>query len=763
MSAFIAMLRMGVRRRALRSMALASVVVALAAAGLSAAVLVRQDAAHAVDAAFAAGHGPDLIVTTSAAAADRVRQALAADAGVVEVGAARPIARADTDIGDERIALIVNGLDPTPSLLNQPVLTAGRLPETSGEIAVETAVADETRLALGDLVTVRTPTTTGTFTVVGLGFDFTDCFYPTCDPARAWVVGRALTALDPQPRALLAVDLSDPALADAVGRQLAAATADDVDGYSTWLDTRGDLLAESDFFGAFLGAFGVLALVASLVVVGGMITARTWSRRRALAQLRSLGCTRGQVTAVLLVEHAMIGVVGCVLGNVGAALAAPSLRIGALAVLGGSGAGLPLAAVAGSTVVVMTLVAIATLAPAARAGRRDVVGGLVAIPETSGRPSVFGRLLDRVPMPVPVAVGVRSAVTRPLRAALSAAAIGLAVITTMVAVSIGSTMDEMLAHPALTGDPGDATVEPPPEMSVAQATAMLDTMPEVAGWFSVADGTAVIGERSVHVRAIGGDPRASGFAIGGGRPLVRRGEAVAGYGLLTAAGWRLGQQVRLDVGDRSIDVRLVGWYRETEDDGELLQIRMEDLDRLSGGTTPRFVAHGRPGTTPSQIGAAVASRFGERARVRVHAADGDRLAPFRVAVATMAALIGVVALAHMSAVAVLTSRERSRRTGALRALGMTRQSMFGEAVAATTVPVIVAIAAGVPLGWLATRRIGDLITGQLGAGPGLTQAPQAGGLAAIVAAVAVTAIAVALLAARPVIGRPIPELLHDPG
>ncbi|MEI2705478.1 MAG: hypothetical protein V9E89_09520 [Ilumatobacteraceae bacterium] len=100
MSAFITMLRMGVRRRALRSMALASVVVALAAAGLSAAVLVRQDAAHAVDAAFAAGHGPDLIVTTSAAAADRVRQALAADARVVEVGcgSARSLAPTPTSV-----------------------------------------------------------------------------------------------------------------------------------------------------------------------------------------------------------------------------------------------------------------------------------------------------------------------------------------------------------------------------------------------------------------------------------------------------------------------------------------------------------------------------------------------------------------------------------------------------------------------------------------------------------------------------------------
>ncbi len=767
MSAFITMLRMGTRGRALRSMALASVVVALAAAGLSAAVLVRQNAAHAVDAAFTAGHGPDLVVTTSTGAAERVRQALAADAKVMEVAVPRPIVRADTDIGDERIAFVVNGLDPTPQPLsqplNQPVLTAGRLPERSDEIAVETAVADETGLALGDPVTVRTPATTGTFTVVGLGYDFTDCFYPNCDPARAWVVDRALTALDPQPRALLAVDVSDPALADAVGRQLAAAAANDVDGYNTWLDTRGDLLAESDFFGAFLGAFGIVALVASLVVIAGMITARTWSRRRALAQLRSLGCTRRQVTAVLLVEHAMIGVAGCVLGNVGAALAAPSLRIGALAVLGGRGAGLPLAAVVDSTVVVMTLVVIATLAPAVRAGRGDVVGGLVAIPETDGNPSVLGRLLDRVPMSVPMAIGVRSAITRPLRAALGAVAIGLAVITTMVAVSIGSTMDEMLAHPALTGDPGDATVEPPPGVSVEQATAMLDSMPEVDGWFSVADGTAVIGERSVHVRALGGDPRVSGFAIGAGSPLIGQGEAVAGYGLLDAAGWHLGQTVRLDVGDRSVSVRLVGWYRETEDDGELLQIRMEDLSLLSGGTTERFVVHGRPGTTPAQVGSAVARRFGERARVRVHTTDAGRVAPFRVAVATMAALIGAVALAHMSAVAVLTSRQRSRRTGALRALGMTRRSMFGEAVAATALPVITAIVAGVPLGWLAARRIGDLLTEQLGAGPGLTLAPPAGTLTAIVAVVAAVAIAVALLAARPVILRPIPELLHEPG
>lgn len=765
MNVLASLVRIGTRPKSLATTAVAVVVIALAAAGLSAAIVVRQDAGSRVDAAFAAHGGPDLVVTTSSDTAESVRSALAADAGVVAVTPPRRIAAARADIADAHIAFTVNGIDATraPDSLDAPVLTAGRLPASPTEITIDTAAARDAGLSLGEAVVIRTPSTEAEFDVVGLAYDFTDCFYPTCDPARAWTLDRVIPTLDPDPRVLLAADLTDPALADAVGRHLTDAFGAATVGFNTWADTRGDLLVESDFFGAFLAAFGLLALVASMVVIAGTITARTWSRRRSLAQMRSLGCTRGQVTAALLVEHALIGVVGAGLGNLAAALVAPRLRIGALGTLDAAAAGLSPTVVASSTLIVVATCLLATLLPAVRAGRADVVVGLGAAPQRGGHGSPIGRMLERARLPVAADLGVRTSLTRPLRAVLATAAVALAVVTTVVAVSINQTMDRLLADPALTGKPATATVEPPSGTSPEQAARLIENMPEADGWYSIADTAAAVDERSVHVRAIGGDPHASGYVIGGGAPLEEAGQAIAGYGLLNATGWQIGQRLHLDLGGRGIDVTLVGWYRETEDLGEVLQIRMEDLRRVDDVTPARLAVIGAPGTTPPQVAAALARTFGQAATVEVGGAiDDEHLAPFRYALATMATLIAVFALANMIAAAGIANRERSRRTGMLRALGMTRRSSFVEAITSAAPPIVAALAVGVPLGWLGARHIGDALTAQLGAGPGLAHAPPVAQLATIVAVVGAAAAVVAAAAARPVIARAIPDLVVDP-
>ncbi|MFN8036657.1 MAG: FtsX-like permease family protein [Acidimicrobiia bacterium] len=754
---------MGTRRRALGTTTLAVVVIALATTGLSAAMVVQQDAADAVDTAFDAHDGPDLVVTTSIDAVDKVQSTLAADHRVAEVAPPRRIVDARAAIDGDPIALTVNGIDDpgAANTLNAPVLTGGRLPTIPSEVAIDTAAAQHTGLSLGDAITIRTPSAEQVFRVVGLAYDFTDCFYPTCAPARAWTLDQVIPTLDPNPRVLLAVGLTDPLLADAVGRRLARTSGGATVAFNTWLDTRGDLLAESDFFGAFLAAFGVLALVASMVVIAGTITARAWSRRRALAQLRSLGCTRSQIAVTLLVEHALIGLVGSGIGNFAAALLAPRLRIGALGALDDTTAGLSPATACVSAVIALTVCLLATVLPAVRAGRRDVVVGLGAAPECSGHGSGIGRLLAWVPLPVSADLGARASFTRPLRTALATVAVALAVSTTVIVASINQTMDDLLAHPALTGKPADATIAPPPGTSLAQATRLLDRTPEIAAWFSIADTTATVARRSVHVRAIGGDPHATGYEIGRGERLIEPGQAIAGYGLLDAAGWHIGQTLHLDLGGRTVDVTLVGWYREIEDSGEVLQIRMEDLHRIS--TSPvRLAVVGTTGTTPRQVGAALTRSFGRAATVEVNGNDAEHLAPFRYALATMAALIGAVALANMIAVAIITSRERSRRTGTLRALGMTRRSCFAEAIASAAPSIAAALAIGVPLGWLGARKIGDALTARLGAGPGLSQAPPATRLATIVAIVALSSAVTAAAAARPVIRRPIPDLLQDP-
>lgn len=82
-----------------------------------------------------------------------------------------------------------------------------------------------------------------------------------------------------------------------------------------------------------------------------------------------------------------------------------------------------------------------------------------------------------------------------------------------VAQSIDQMMDDLLAHPALTGKPAAATIEPPSGTSPEQAAALLAGTPEVAGWYSIAPPAAQL----VAIVAVVGIAAAAAA-----RPVIRR-------------------------------------------------------------------------------------------------------------------------------------------------------------------------------------------------------------------------------------------------
>ncbi len=148
----------------------------------------------------------------------------------------------------------------------------------------------------------------------GPRYDFRDCFFPTCDPARSWVTSDGMARLGGPTLAIVDVSLTDAELGPAVEQRLAAAFGDDAVGVNTWPDTRGDLLTETDFFAAFLGVFGVFVLVASGVVIAAALTARTVARRRRIGLYKAIGGTPAQITTALVVEHLAVALGAGLLG-----------------------------------------------------------------------------------------------------------------------------------------------------------------------------------------------------------------------------------------------------------------------------------------------------------------------------------------------------------------------------------------------------------------------------------------------------------------
>jgi putative ABC transport system permease protein len=752
------LVRSAFTRRRAGSMMLMGSVIALAAAGLTAAVVLRSDAADRVDEAFSAARGPDLVLYAEPSASAGLAGVLSQDARVLRMAAPVSVVDAQLLVGDGRIDVSLRELTVEDDL-DRPVLLGGRLPERDGEIALDAGLAAHDHVAVGDTVEVANGAGTFQLDVVGIAYDFTDCFYPACDPARVWT-GRstfAQASAGMDIALFVAVELDDPAHAAAVEASIGDQLGDKLLGANDWLDTRADLLVEQDFFGAFLGAFAVFVLICSGIVIGGAITARTVARRRTIGICKATGYTTFQLTAGILAEHLVIGAVATVVGATAAFVLAPHLRIGSLRILDGSSLAWSDSALVVTLAVVSAVIVIATIVPAVRAGRITATAAMSPAPpgRRTVRPS--RRLLSR--LPIVMQLGLRSFVVRALRTVLSISAIVVAMVAAMVSMSILRSVDNVLDHPALAGDPHDAVVVPPDDMSSAEAAELLDDVPGVASWYPLLDDHATVAAEPVHVRVMGGEPDVAGTVIGGGAPLRHAGEAIAGYGLMHERGWSVGDRIGVTIDSTLVQVTLVGWYRETEDGGAVLEIRAEDYAVARPAARFSYAVNASDGITPRQLGTELQQAFGNEARVRVDEIDGASLRPFTIALRSMMVLIAAVSGAYLLAIAITTARERAHRTGILRSVGLDHRDLTAETLTYAVAIAVVAVALGLPLGFLAERAIGDLLTEQLGVGPGITLGPTPLDVAMVALVALGVSMAAAWLSSLPSMRRPASQLI----
>jgi putative ABC transport system permease protein len=729
--------------RRLRSTLLIALVVGLAATALAASIVVRSAAADRVDAAFRRADGADLVLYITPAAVRELEDTLVADPHVVRVGEA--VTSFDAELADQARTPIEIRTSPTTGSLNAPVVTKGRAPRGEDETLFDAALASDAGIALGDEVIIVIDGGRRTLDVVGLGYDFSDCLYPQCDPAHVWVTAATIAGLSASEAAtMVPVDLTAPSAVTPVLATVRAQLGDRLLGSNDWADTRGDLLVETDFFGAFLGAFGLFVLVASAIVIASAIAARTMARRRTIALYKAVGFTSAQLMRSVLLEHVLIALGASVAGWVTATWLSPLLRIGGLRLLETGRIDWNLSALLITSGVTTSIVAVATIVPAWRGGRVDVTSALGGPMRKRLRLSGWSKSVRTAEAPVPVAFAFAAIASRPMRTAFNVIAIVIAVIAAIVSVSIMRSIEVVVFDPALAGDPADVELDPADGASSDAITRTLDRARGVGAWYSFVDDTATIAGAGVHVRAVGGDPATNGFVVGAGRLPSRTGEAAAGYGLLSQRGWHLGDRVTIAFDEASFDVKLVGWYRESEDSGEMLQVRMEDYARVVAQVDPVFGVIATPATTTDELATTLTEAFGEGTSLRPNVPDASGVRPFRVALWVMTVLIAVVAVAHVTASTLTTQRESRRRQGIQRAIGMESRQLLSEALVHGSVLAALALLVGMPLGWFAQRSLGDLLTSEIGIGPGLMFGPAPIGLFLIgTATVALTTFATA--------------------
>jgi putative ABC transport system permease protein len=204
----------------------------------------------------------------------------------------------------------------------------GRLPDAATEVAVDSAVATQQDLAVGDRVQVLLPTGVQKARIVGtVGFGRLDGL---AGGARVFFDATTAEGLFGSETTEIVVNATAGTSAEALAQMLATSLDDGLEVQTAEQAAAVDAAAAARRTAALTWVVMAVAVIA--LVVGGFLIANTFrmlvaQRTRELALLRALGASRRQVASSIRVETAITGGVGSIVG-VSLGLAAGALLVG---------------------------------------------------------------------------------------------------------------------------------------------------------------------------------------------------------------------------------------------------------------------------------------------------------------------------------------------------------------------------------------------------------------------------------------------------
>lgn len=557
------------------------------------------------------------------------------------------------------------------------------------------------------------------------------------ESADAWVVPAQLPALAgdragrPDLQMLYRLDRAATAADLAEGRAAITAAVPasvgprGVAGTQSYLDVRQKAQENTAAFIPFVTAFAVLGLTLSVLVIGIVVSGVVGAATRRIGVLKAVGFTPVQVGRAYVAQALLPAAAGAVLGvALGNAAAVPVMA--ELATTYGTAEVLvpgwvDIAVPAG----VLLVVAAAAYGPALRAARlrtADVLGS--GAPGRAGRGGLARRahrLLGRLPLPRPAALGLAGIAARPGRTATTGAAVALGALAVTFAVGLGSTLVAVKTD----GDPDaavDVTVrtlvrtetptssDPTPADPAEVAAAIRSSLPATGAFYRTAEthvGVAGL-KGGAFFKGYEGDSSDGGHTMVSGRWFAARGEAVVPTRLLHTTGLSVGDTLTLTERGRTVRLRIVG----------------EVFDLGGKGLTVRAatasVAALRLGYLPSEFNVLLADGAGAAgyarrldARLRplgaeaapAEGAKSSVILAMQALITLLTLMLVAVAVLGVLNTVVLDTRDRVRDLGILKSLGMTPAQTVARVLTSVTAVGLVAGAVGVPLGVALHRAV----------------------------------------------------------
>ncbi|CAB4882007.1 unannotated protein [freshwater metagenome] len=251
-------------------------------------------------------------------------------------------------------------------------LTSGRYPTGGRDVVLDDQTASDGGYAIGDSVKINAEAGSRSFTLVGIAQ-----YNNVATPGDAtWALFDATTAMEfvAKPGFIDAVlvrgdgSVTDAELAQRVQTALdqtpALTPLQALTGAEITVQSQTEIQKGLGFFTIFLSIFSFIALGVGCFVIYNVFSITAAQRRRENALLRAIGASRRQVTRLMLLEAAVIGLLGSALGLVAGA----GLAVGIQVALNGAGLGVPsrgLVITAGTVMVTVIAGLVTTLVAAA--------------------------------------------------------------------------------------------------------------------------------------------------------------------------------------------------------------------------------------------------------------------------------------------------------------------------------------------------------------------------------------------------------------
>ncbi|MGW2523516.1 ABC transporter permease [Streptomyces sp. NPDC001617] len=354
------------------------------------------------------------------------------------------------------------------------------------------------------------------------------------------------------------------------------------------------------------------------------------------------------------------------------------------------------------------------------------LSGGVSLTSPSGQLPALARRALGLGLPPALVLGWHTLLSRRMRSLTTVARLALPLLLIVVAMSAWTTIDRFHSSPERIGLPAALTVHADAGLSDRDTRALLDRDPQIAAAYPGVEVAALVPGQTatIALRGLGTRQDPYPYTLAGGRPARDSDEAVAGQGLLDLLDVRVGDWVRMTVGDQPQILHIVGRNIEPENAGRVISTSLDTLRENDPRLAPAlYQVRLRTGADPHKVADRLAAAGHGHLDVHAVTNPADGLSSLRGVVAGLIAVLALIGLIELLTAIGGTVREGERDLLALKAIGLSPRQITAITVMATGCTALAAVLVGTAIGTPLAHWLIDAQGRSSGIGSGIAQRP----------------------------------------